>query len=594
MNSEENTEPGWQLIHYRSGLTSEKRFRVMSTFSGIGAASISWNDGEYEFVAYAEIEPFPCHVLHYRCGASRPKYLPDPQEEGIAKKEMKKRAARIKSVATLPEGRRPNFGDITQITDEDLRSLGSVDILEGGSPCQAFSVAGKRRGLNDARGNLMLAFCNLAERMRKINGLQFVVWENVHGVLSDKTNGFGWLLRSLAGERGEWEEPLQGRVTKTGRKWTNAGRVYGPDGRQVAWRTIEASLWGIPQRRKRVFVVANLGTPSHGFGKADAVLFESEGSGWNLEKGLATRQVVCATYRGPEGYQYRSAYERFRDPEVRARLDAEASDAWIGIGPDEDESPYALDMKSQPVGTRNSPALTARNESNPPAVAYALADDYVPKAARDTAFALLAGSPSGGGHKQMVVHPRKAGTLCASGAGLTRPAGMASETDFVVVTKPHESRQVILSPKVSGTLYAREAQPAGVSSEHNFLVITKEEQEDDPRNWIVRRFTPLECERLQGFPDYWTDVPYKGKLVTDGPRYKAVGNSMPCPVMAFIGHFLEAEMWFAWNISRKRARRERRPRGRPPVNGVSAMSAAERQRRRRERLRQEALSEESV
>lgn len=240
--------PGAELIHYRSGLISTKRFRVMSTFSGIGAASVSWNPGEFEFVAYAEIEAFPCHVLHYRRGASRPKYLPDPLEKGISKKERKARVSRIKNVAKLPEAGLPNLGDITQISDDDLRALGQVDILEGGSPCQAFSVAGKRRGLKDARGNLMLAFCQLAERMREINGLQFVVWENVHGVLSDKTNGFGWLLRSLAGERGKPEEPLQGRIAKTRRKWTNAGRVYGPHGRQVAWRTIEASLWGIPKR----------------------------------------------------------------------------------------------------------------------------------------------------------------------------------------------------------------------------------------------------------------------------------------------------------------------------------------------------------
>lgn len=210
------------------------------------------------------------------------------------------------------------------------------------------------------------------------------------------------------------------------------------------------------------------------------------------------------------------------------------------------------------------------------------------------AFALLAGSPTGGGHKQMVVHPKNAGTLCASGAGMSRPAGMASETDFVVVTRPDE-RQVVVSPKVSGTLYAREAQPAGVSSEHNFLVITREEQEDNPVNWVVRRFTPLECERLQGFPDHWTDVPYKGKVVKDGPRYKAIGNSMPCPVMAFIGYQLHGEIRAAEFAERWLLIEEiRRKRGRPPVDGVSAMSDAERQRRRRERLRQAESPQEGT
>jgi len=95
------------------------------------------------------------------------------------------------------------------------------------------------------------------------------------------------------------------------------------------------------------------------------------------------------------------------------------------------------------------------------------------------------------------------------------------------------------SPPQGGAVYAREAAPIGVSSEKNFVIITLPEHEDDPRNWLVRKFTPLECERLQGFSDYWTDVPYKGALVADRPRYKAIGNSRACPNMAFIGHFLE-------------------------------------------------------
>ena len=236
--------------------------RVMSTFSGIGAASISWlpdemvmtangKVGVFDFVAYAEIGAFPCHVLHYRRGASRPKYMPDPLEPGITKKERGKRRTAIKDVSGLPETGTVNFGDLSQITDDDLRQLGCVDVLEGGSPCQAFSVAGARQGLEDPRGNLMLTFCQLAERMRRINGLRYVVWENVHGVLSDKTNAFGCLLASLAGEEG-------GALQPPGRRWSNAGRVHGPEGRRVAWRTIEASHWGIPQRRKRIFVVANL------------------------------------------------------------------------------------------------------------------------------------------------------------------------------------------------------------------------------------------------------------------------------------------------------------------------------------------------
>ena len=560
-------------------LEGEPSIRVMSTFSGIGAASLSWRQDLFDFAAYAEIEPFPCHVLHYRLGASRPKYMPSPDEPGISKKEQRRRVTKIQNVAGLPTEGKPNYGDITQITDEDLEALGQIDVLEGGSPCQGFSVAGIREGLDDPRSNLLLAFCQLAERMRRINQLQFVVWENVHGVLSDKSRGsggFSALVTALSGTKGSNLQP-------PGERWTNAGYVRGPEGRRVAWRTIDASHWGVPQRRKRVFAVANIGGSS---AAPEDILFEPESSWWHLKTGLRSRKAVVSTYRGRDGIEVRSAERRLRDPKVIARLKAETSASWIGRGSAFDGGPYAIDMKSQPAASERAYALTAQNAGNPPAVAYALADDYAPKASKDTAYALLAGSPSGGGRQQMVVHPEKAGTLCASGAGLNRPAGMASETDFVVVTREIDPTDVhiVVSPAQSGALYAREAAPIGVSSEHNFVVITRPEHEDDPRNWWVRKFTPLECERLQGFPDYWTDVPYNGALVADSPRYKAIGNSMACPNMAFIGHFLELAIFIdgidfdAWERKRKR--------GRPPKNGVSAMSAAERQRQRRARLRQ--------
>lgn len=554
---------------------SECRFRVMSTFSGIGAASISWDSDFYEFVAYAEPSAFPAHVLHYRRGAGRAKYMLDPEQAGLSKEDRKQRQFDLKYMTHVPEAGIVNWGDISQITDDDLATLGKVHVLEGGSPCQSFSIAGARKGLNDPRGNLLLVFCQLAERMRKINGLEFVVWENVAGVLSEKTNGFGCLLASLAGETG-------GPLERPGKRWSNAGRVLGPKKRQVAWRTVDAVHWGIPQRRKRVFVVANIGGTYRGFGVPDQILFESDSSLWHLKQGLRTRQAVCSTYRRGDRLEYRSAEERLRDPAVVARLDAEASRDWIGSGLAAGSATFAIDMKSQPAASGQAYALTARNAGNPQAVAYALADDYTPKASEGTAFALMAGSPTGGGHKQMVIHPRNAGTLCGSGAGTERTAGNAAEKDFVVVTKP---APIVVGTQVSGTLYGRDAQPAGISSEQNFLVITKETENEPPEQWTVRRFTPLECERLQAFPDYWTDVPFAGKLVADGHRYKAIGNSMPCPVMAFIGHILEAHMDMQ-HLVEANPDVLRRKRGRP-AKGERPMTAAERQSRRRQTLRAE-------
>lgn len=496
------------------------RFRVMSTFSGIGAASISWDEAQYEFVAYAEPAAFPAHVLHYRRGAGRPRYLPDPQQVGISDDLREQRQFDQDHVTQLPEEGVVNWGDITQITDDDLATLGKVHVLEGGSPCQAFSIAGARNGLDDPRGNLLLTFCQLAERMREINGLEFVVWENVQGVLSEKTNGFGYLLASLAGETG-------GPLERPGKKWSNAGRVFGPNKRQVAWRTVDAVHWGIPQRRKRVFVIANIGGTFRGFGVPDQILFESESSVWNLSQGLKTRQAVVSTYRRGDRFEYRSAEERFREPAVVARLDAEATKSWIGHG---------LPTEGV-VANLRQPSRDKQHARGPSTISK--------------------------------LH------------GLAQP---------VTKTGP-----IVVGTQTAGTLYARAAQPAGISSEHNFLVITKETEDEPPENWIVRRFTPLECERLQGFPDHWTDVPFCGELVTDGHRYKALGNSMPCPVMSFIGNVLEAHMDIQ-HFAEENLDIFRRKRGRPP-KGERPMSAKERQRRRRERIRGEAgllLKEKSV
>lgn len=387
--------------------------RVLSTFSGISAASAAWRPLGYDFAGYCEPAVFPAHVLHQRLGATAPKYLPDSREFDR------------KKYADLAKGNIVNYGDITQITDSDLRELGAIDVLEGGSPCQSFSVAGLRGGLSDDRGNLALGFVDLALRMKEINGLRFVVWENVTGVLSHGDNPLGCLLAGFTG--------AQSPLVPPGSRWPDSGHVLVTAEQQgpqvtIAWRVLDAQYFGVPQRRNRVFLVASFDD------RIDAgnILFEQAGKDRDPAPGSQPKQAASGNCQAGPG----------------------AVTALIGMDSD--------------TTIRVSP---------------------------DAAYSLKASN-----HKnvQAVIHPALVGTLCASGAGLSRPAGQGSELDFVIVQK----------------------------------------QEDHPNarwDYVCRRLMPVECERLQGFDDGWTDIMINGKPVTDGHRYKALGNSMAVPCMSYIG-----------------------------------------------------------
>ena len=208
--------------------------RFGSVCSGIEAASVAWNPLGWKAAWLSEIEPFPSAVLAH--------HYPDV----------------------------PNLGDMTTLPERILSGeVEAPDLFCGGTPCQAFSVAGLRKSLDDARGNLSLTFCEIANAIDDVRSVRgdapaIIFWENVPGVLSTKDNAFGCFLAGLAGEDGE--------LVPAGGKWTNAGCVYGPQ-RTVAWRVLDAQYFGVAQRRRRVFVVASA---REGFDPA-AVLFEFDG-----------------------------------------------------------------------------------------------------------------------------------------------------------------------------------------------------------------------------------------------------------------------------------------------------------------------------
>ena len=231
--------------------------RYGSLCSGIEAASVAWEPLGWQPAWFAEIEPFPCAVLAH--------HWPHVT----------------------------NHGDMTLLVGKILSgAVEAPDILVGGTPCQAFSVAGLRGSLDDERGNLTLVLIRILDAIdfiRARNGQPpcILVWENVPGVLNTKDNAFGCFLGGLAGE----SLPLE----PAGKKWTNAGAVLGPT-REIAWRVLDAQFFGVPQRRRRVFAVASAGNIA-----AAEVLFERKSQAGHPAAGSEAGQDPAAFIEGSFG-----------------------------------------------------------------------------------------------------------------------------------------------------------------------------------------------------------------------------------------------------------------------------------------------------
>lgn len=205
-----------------------------SVCSGIEAASVAWHPLGWRAAWLSEIDPFACKVL----------------------------AHRLPSV--------PNLGDMTTLP-ERIRAgeVPAPSMFTGGTPCQAFSVAGRRTGLADARGNLTMVFVEIADAIDDVRSAAgdeagVVLWENVPGVFSSRDNAFGCFLGALAGSDCALQPP--------GKRWGDAGCVFGPR-RSIAWRTFDAQFFGLAQRRRRVFVIASARENFN----PDRILFEFEG-----------------------------------------------------------------------------------------------------------------------------------------------------------------------------------------------------------------------------------------------------------------------------------------------------------------------------
>mgnify|MGYP003521323239 FL=1 len=375
----------------------------------------------------------------------------------------------------------PNHGSLIGLADRLAGDARRVDVIVGGTPCQAFSVAGLRGGLADDRGNLTLAFARLAEALRP----RWLLWENVPGVLSDKTNAFGCLLGALS-ELG-----------------------YG-----LAWRVLDAQFFGVAQRRERVFLVGHLGAAA----AAGAVLFEPEGVRRNPPTRGEAREDVAGTLGiGAGGCRRDLDGHGAYIPELarcltksNTRFDGE-TETLITASFDETQVTSRTNRSSCDPSTA---ALTARGRA--PAIAFNARQDPV------SSEHVTGSLDTNGGTQAVCVTGEVTHALRSVGADASED-GTGRGTPITAVSVALRGRDGGATAEMGGEV-ANALRSAGGGGSSSYVLETR-----------VRRLTPRECERLQGFPDDWTAI----DGAKDTPRYAALGNSMAVPAMRWIGRRIE-------------------------------------------------------
>ena len=537
--------------------------KYVSIFSGIEAATVAWHPLGWEPLAFSEIDPFPSTVLQH--------HYPDI----------------------------PNLGDITKIDWSPY--VGAADIVVGGSPCQSFSVAGKREGLAGASG-LMFEYIRAVRELRP----RWFVWENVPGAFTS--------------ERGEAYRQLLSEMDALG---------YG-----LAWRVLDAQFFGVAQRRERVFLVGSLGTM-----RCAEVLFERESLSWNHQSSRQKRQALTEeaqervgeadhdsgclnpgetqsrrvypasgvyptlSTREKSGQNQESVFTQFGDDvagTLTSRYDSSPCvDRGANVVVDERDKVFLCQTAqtgSNGKLVKQDDVMNTLDRTNSTAVA---ALDFNPTDARlryandDVSQTLTARARTGGNQvplvqvQPLVFNPNAGITEKCGGFALSEDVTPTLKTDHnPAVAFASNQRDEVRELEVAGALAAQpgikqqtyicraDGQANAMTSVDMAPTLTSHAKKDPPliypaedsigedaliqrdmsatlsthntqtlitggrekRSLTVRRLTPRECERLQGFPDDYTDIPYRNKEhAPDGPRYKALGNSMAVPVMRWIG-----------------------------------------------------------
>lgn len=402
--------------------------RYVSIFSGVEAATLAWEPLGWEPLAFCEIDDFPSAVLA--------EHWPNV----------------------------PNLGDITKV-DWKKEIHGAVDLVVGGSPCQSFSIAGKREGLQGESG-LMFEYIRAVREIRP----RWFLWENVPGALSS--------------EGGEAFRQLLSEMDKLG---------YG-----LAWRVLDAQFFGVAQRRRRLFLVGRLGACP-----PVEVLIEPESLRGDYPSSREKREALAAAARRSAAV---AGCLNPEDPQSKRVFAADSCGPTLSSGTSEG-------MSIQP-----SVLTFAQNIR-----------DEVRVQGDGTISGALSAHP---GMKQTTY-------VCETAHSGSNGLGVG-EYDVMPTLDTASSKAVAVDPVIC---MADDNAKAAIDEDMCGSLKVCGAPPMVTRHMSVRKLTPRECERLQGLPDDWTKIPYRGKPADecpDGPRYKAIGNSMAVPVMRWLGERIEA------------------------------------------------------
>ena len=515
----------------------------ISICSGIEAATVAFHPLGWKPLAFSEIEPFPCALL----------------------------AHRYPSV--------PNLGDMTRFHEWPEELLAGCDLLVGGPPCQAFSVAGLRNSLDDERGNLTLAYARLIDHIdstRTKHGKPPIIalYENVPGIYSTRDNAFGCLVGALCGQDGPVE-------TETG-KWPTAGVFWGAK-RRVGYRTLDAQYFGLAQRRRRCFLLAvpnelveRLGDradPAELLSVAESLRGDhpprrGQGQGTACDaRGSAEgggQALITHSLRG-EGFDASEDGTGRGTPLVAAAFNWQGGGTQTTLGFDPGSGiTGSLHAGQVPAIAFDTTQVTSKaNRSNPkpgdpchplaasahpPAVAIPIQEPgkrtgvstQAPRAGRGisqdggTRLAILAGK-----RHAVAVPLAEPFTLAIRGRGDSHRLEYRRDGTANALLTPNGGRGGIGVGAVAFAQNTRD-EVRIVGGDGGIVGALAARPGMKQRSYLatpmaVRRLTPKECERLMGFPDDFTLVPYRGKPAADGNRYKALGNSMAVPCMAWLG-----------------------------------------------------------